>query len=71
MTTTTTDELTRLGGEVTVDGVASLLVGEVLHGLKRRRTCGRTKAKKLCLITITEVHFHVVKMIDLSMSQQA
>lgn len=28
----------RLGGEVTVDGVSSLLVGEVLHGLKRRRT---------------------------------
>lgn len=27
-----------LGGEVAVDGVARLLVGEVLHGLKRRRT---------------------------------
>lgn len=40
----TAGELTRLGGEVTVDRVARLLVGEVLHGLKRRRTCWRTKA---------------------------
>lgn len=37
-----TVKLTWLRGEVTVDGVARLLVGEVLHGLKRRRTCGRT-----------------------------
>lgn len=31
-------ELTGLGGEVAVDRVAGLLVGEVRHGLKRRRT---------------------------------
>lgn len=30
--------VSRLGGEVTVDGVAGLLVGEVLHGLEGRRT---------------------------------
>lgn len=29
---------------MTVDRVARLLVGEVLHGLKCRRTCGRMKA---------------------------
>lgn len=37
--------LTRLGREVTVDRVAWLLVGEVLHGLKGRRTCWREKKK--------------------------
>lgn len=36
-------ERTRLGGEVAVDWVTRLLVGEVLHGLKRRRTCWKTK----------------------------
>lgn len=58
----TTEELTRLGGEVTVDGVARLLVGEILHGLKRRRTCGRTKAIYI-IRTITSSHFHVVLLI--------
>ncbi len=40
----TAGKLTGLGGEVTVDGVARLLVGEVRHGLERRCTCARTKA---------------------------
>lgn len=66
----TREELTRLGGEVTVDGVARLLVGEILHGLKRRRTCGRTKAT-YSLITTTTSHFDVAQMTDLSMPQQA
>lgn len=61
----TTEELTWLGGEMTVDGVARL--GEVLHGLKRRRTCGR---RKLILATTTTSHFHVVQTVDLSNPQQ-
>lgn len=40
----TTGELTWLRGEVTVYRVTRLLVGEVLHGLKRRRSCGKRKA---------------------------
>lgn len=36
------EELTGLRGEVTVDRVAGLLVGKILHGLKRRRTWRRT-----------------------------
>lgn len=48
-----TRELTRLGGEVTVDGVARLLVGEILHGLKGRRTCGREQL-------ITTAAHHIV-----------
>lgn len=50
--TVTREELTWLRGEVTVYRVTRLLVGEVLHGLKRRRSCVKRKAsvvvKKNC-----------------------
>lgn len=64
----TREELTWLRGEVTVYRVTRLLVGEVLHGLKRRRSCGKRKAsvvvKKNCFITTTS-HIHDVNITEL------